>query len=522
MLLMMVMIMMMIMVVVMMMMMMMRLCMVHREIRASLITLLIVAQQDSEAIQMGVITHLARFLERLPKLCRVSYLPLLHDILHTTNPFNWRLRKHLACQLPDLAVLPPKEDLYRTLFPTVMILLQDPVASVRRYTFKGVTSLINILHDASGATLTDDDTNPTSSDASLVQTYKQNLEDVISALNSFAIGDKYQLRQLWCELCIQLLRDLPRPLFEDNFIEGILSLTLDRVANVRIALSEFLCGWGDDVLPPWVEEQSARARDEELQTKRASPWHWLLRRVDIKQCVERLSKDDPDVFLNVSKLSHLYPDHKFVSISCRGRKIPPGGNVPISLNASPMVIGQDLRYVEDVDPSANNSAFISEDTSSASYSLEDNMKRIAVVHAENNTHATLSGKRRPSVAVDVVDISHSSGGVATKPAFPVLHADNTILADEVDLLDDTVEYLSLNALSDLKLPTKYDDDEDEYDLQAGKEGTEAATVPPSISTDVIGSEANIHDAVLSDSPSAVASAYPSDDSSSRVVDAAQM
>jgi hypothetical protein len=462
----------------------------------------------------------------------VSYLPLLHDILHTTNPFNWRLRKHLACQLPDLAVLPPKEDLYRTLFPTVMILLQDPVASVRRYTFKGVTSLINILHDASGATPTDDDTNPSSSDASLVQTYKQNLEDVISALNSFAIGDKYQLRQLWCELCIQLLRDLPRPLFEDNFIEGILSLTLDRVANVRIALSEFLCGWGDDVLPPWVEEHSARARDEELQTKRASSWHWLLRRVDIKQCVERLSKDDPDVFLNVSKLSHLYPDLKFVSISCRGRKIPPGGNVPISLNASPMVIGEDFRYVEDVDPSANNSAFISEDTSSASNSLEDNTKRIeelsriAAVHAENNntTHAPLSlpGKRRPSVAVDVVDISHSSGGVATKPAFPVLHADNTILADEVDLLDDTVEYLSLNALSDLKLPTKYDDDEDEYDLQAGKEGTEAATAPPSVSTDVTGSEANIHDAELLDSPAAVASAYPSGDSSSRGVDAAQM
>ena len=491
---------------------------------------------------MGVITHLARFLERLPELCRVSYLPLLHDILHTTNPFNWRLRKHLACQLPDLVVLPPKEDLYRTLFPTVMVLLQDPVASVRRYTFKGVTSLINILHNAiSDATHTDDDTNPSSSDTSLVQTYKQNLEDVISALKSFAIGDKYQLRQLWCELCGQLLRDLPRALFEDNFIDGILSLTLDRVANVRIALSEFLCGWGGDVLPPWVveeEEESAQARDEELHTKkgmkkRASPWHWLLRRTDIKQCVERLSKDDPDVYLNVSKLLHLYPDLKFVSISCRGRKIPPGGNVPISLNASSMMTSRDFSYVEDADPSANNSAFISEHTISASDSLEDNTKRleelsrIGTVHAEsNNSHAPLSGKRRPSVAVDVVDISHSSGGVATKPAFTVVHADNTILADEVDLLDDTVEYLSLNALSDLKLPTKYDDEEDEYDLQAGKEGIEAAVavvVPPSVSTDITGSEAITHDAELPDPPSAVVDGSSSSSSSRGVdVDAVQM
>lgn len=138
---------------------------------------------------MGVIKHLAKFLAMLPELCRVSYLPLLHDILHSTNPFNWRLRRHLAYQLPDLILLPRKEDLYRTLFPTVMILLQDPVACVRRNTFKGVTSLINQLYALISVENNNLENTSSSSDSeNLTLKYKQNFEDVISAINSFALG----------------------------------------------------------------------------------------------------------------------------------------------------------------------------------------------------------------------------------------------------------------------------------------------------------------------------------------------
>eukprot|EP01034_Spumella_vulgaris_P026022 gene26022-32548_t len=61
--------------------------------------------QDQEVVQMGIIKYLAPFLEMLPEPCRVSYLPLLHDILHSTNPFNWRLRQFLALQLPELIPL---------------------------------------------------------------------------------------------------------------------------------------------------------------------------------------------------------------------------------------------------------------------------------------------------------------------------------------------------------------------------------------------------------------------------------
>ncbi|RYY68667.1 hypothetical protein EON63_24560 [archaeon] len=69
--------------------------------------------QENETVQIGLIKHIAEFLKCLPSLCRLSYLPILHEILHSTNPFNWRLRQYLAVQLVDLVNLPPPTDIYR-------------------------------------------------------------------------------------------------------------------------------------------------------------------------------------------------------------------------------------------------------------------------------------------------------------------------------------------------------------------------------------------------------------------------
>lgn len=341
--------------------------------------------QDVEVVQMGVIKYLAKFLAKLPEPCRLSYLPLLHDILHSTNPFNWRLRQHLARQLPDLVMLPPKKDIYRTLFPTVMILLQDPVASVRGDTFAGVTALINELTELVDAEVNLKDS--AAIDHEAASTYQQNVDDVVKALNSFVTAEKFQQRQLWIDLCAQLLRDLPRPFFEEHFIPGILHLTLDPVCNVRVALSHFLVAWGYDYLPPWemvdhngdvVDVTSSNDRDinsdvlsdcpptidekvptegegsiivpnnqskaaclippptNDAKTKLISPWHWLLRRTDIRVCVVRLSCDDNDVYVNIRRLQPLYPDLVFSSVSCRGRKTPPGGINPIEIDPTPI------------------------------------------------------------------------------------------------------------------------------------------------------------------------------------------
>lgn len=278
--------------------------------------------QDVEVVQMGVIKHLAVFLKNLPELCRVSYLPILHDILHSTNPFNWRLRQHLAFQLPELVKLPPKFDAFRTMFPTVMTLLQDPVVSVRRETFKGVSSLIvNVYEVASNK---DDLYTPEQIDA-----HSLHLEELIKAINSFIVSPKCQIRQLWLELSLQLLKDLPKVVFENHFLHGILSLVCDRVANVRLALAGLLVGWAPEFVAPW---------DEKIEMNSSNPWTWLLKRTDIKTCVDRLRKDDIDVYNNISVLRCFYNDIAFEPISCRGKRSAPGGELAVEVNNTAVVI----------------------------------------------------------------------------------------------------------------------------------------------------------------------------------------
>jgi serine/threonine-protein phosphatase 4 regulatory subunit 1 len=59
--------------------------------------------QDAEIVQLGIMKHLAVFLSMLPQPSCLSYLPLIHDILYSTNPFNWRFRQCIAVQLPEVS-----------------------------------------------------------------------------------------------------------------------------------------------------------------------------------------------------------------------------------------------------------------------------------------------------------------------------------------------------------------------------------------------------------------------------------
>eukprot|EP00598_Pedospumella_elongata_P001916 CAMPEP_0184975594 /NCGR_PEP_ID=MMETSP1098-20130426/6808_1 /TAXON_ID=89044 /ORGANISM="Spumella elongata, Strain CCAP 955/1" /LENGTH=832 /DNA_ID=CAMNT_0027498353 /DNA_START=285 /DNA_END=2783 /DNA_ORIENTATION=+ len=450
--------------------------------------------QDAEVVQMGVIKHLAKFLAMLPELCRVSYLPLLHDILHSTNPFNWRLRQHLAYQLPQLVLLPPKQDLYRTLFSTVMILLQDPVASVRRVTFPGVTALINNLMALADAEATEN-----GADSALAVTYRSHVDDVINSINSFATGEKYQLRQLWCELCAQLLRDLPRAFFEKNFIDGILTLTCDTVTNVRIALSEFLTAWGSDFLPPHIDPADAVA-DENGVKKEASPWHWLLRRADIKLCVERLARDDNDIYLNFLKLAPLYPDIKFSSFSCRGRKTPPGGLTPVATDGSAMVINYTAPVAAAVGDATASDAGASDASEVSFEDLHSDKLRSNSRDEHNRSLSSIdigvpgaNRSRSNSFNISPIEIDVISATRAHSTSFvPPLDKDfihlpaNSIVADEVDMIlgfagvspdeEDAFAVHSTQAAG-------YDDDEDEEEavaeelkLQVEREAAAAAAL----------------------------------------------
>lgn len=398
--------------------------------------------QDQEAVQMGVIKHLAPFLETLPEPCRVSYLPLLHDILHSTNPFNWRLRQYLAVQLPALVLLPPKNELFRTVFPLVMILMQDPVASVRRDSFRGVTSLINNLYELSRMSPDGPE------EATLAHHSKQHLDEIARAINSLVAGEKYQLRQLWVEVCHQLLSDLPRELFEHYFVQGILTLTSDTVCNVRVALAYFLVGWGVDRLPPWTVVAASDSEAAEESIGKESPWHWLLRRPDIRECVVRLSRDDRDVFLNVVKLQPLFPDVQFSSMSCRGHKAPPGGSVPVPIQPSVEATGIFAGLGLKESCPGNDGLYpdcLSDDGSTGGYSSSGyNAGMIADIHANSNRSSfssaadedqqfsRLGGLHGP-VDMSAIDIDLvPRGRAASFPAMEYIHDGQDDLPMEID------------------------------------------------------------------------------------------
>jgi len=270
-------------------------------------------QEDAEVVRLGIVKHLADFVRLLSMPCRVSYLPLLDDILQSTSPFNWRLRQSLASQLPELVTLPPPQNVFSTLFPLAMTLLQDPVAEVRIETFKGISMMILVLqpggmHNETAIDAGDIKISPTEAES------EQYLDAIARAINALVYGETFMHRGLWAELCLQLLRDLPRHIFEKYFIDGIIKLTSDSVSNVRICVAELLTGWSPSHPSPLSPDSTAEN----------CPWVWLLEKTEVRDCFRRLAKDDNDVYVALSKVSESFPELNFESYSCRGLKRAPG------------------------------------------------------------------------------------------------------------------------------------------------------------------------------------------------------
>jgi hypothetical protein len=249
---------------------------------------------------MGVLKHLASFWRLLPVPCRASYLPLLEDILRATSPYNWRLRKTLASQLPELVLLPPPESVFGVLFPLTMQLLQDTVAEVRVGAYRGMARMLCRLAPDPGAS-------GSGSDGA------QYLVAIATAINALYQADSFQPRLVWAELARVLLQELPAALLEKFFLRGLLVLASDPVLAVRICVARALGG---------TAETGAGA---------VRSWSWLFDRLDFRECVQRLRRDDREVIASMSLLSPLFPGLEFEAISCRGLKGAPGGAIPVEL-----------------------------------------------------------------------------------------------------------------------------------------------------------------------------------------------
>ena len=251
-------------------------------------------------MQTGVIKNLASFLRLLSYSCRVAYLPLLHDILHSSNPFHWRLRQLIALQLSELMGMCTVESVFELLFPLVMTLLQDPVAAVRKASYRGVATLLIMLHSKR----TENGLGELS----------QQFNSVVFSINAFVSAENYLSRQLWVELCHCFLLCLSRDAIQTHFLDGIVRLSLDPVINVRISVASLLAGWSNlGVSPVW-------ALGAPLPRESGNNWLWLFDLEEIKSVVKSLADDDRDVYDCMIKLQPVFPEISFAVFSQKAAK----------------------------------------------------------------------------------------------------------------------------------------------------------------------------------------------------------
>jgi hypothetical protein len=298
--------------------------------------------------------------------CRVSYLPLLNDLLQSANPLNWRLRQSLAGQLSRLMDLLPAQNLFGTLFPLTMALVQDPVSQVRLASYPGVARMIVVLlAEPENPILPPPSESAPPAEVPPLEEGEvapipgaggKYLSAVARSINALIFSESYTHRQVWAELARTLLREIPQHLFETYFVDGLVRLSADPVPNVRVAVAEALTGWEPNDYAPWETVDSAQPPNAESQptlirspsfkkeepprivkrTDRPCPWKLLLAREDIIDCVRRMEEEDPDVYLNMRKLQPMFPHLEFRKRSCRGLHAAPGGPAPVPSHTIPV------------------------------------------------------------------------------------------------------------------------------------------------------------------------------------------
>lgn len=97
--------------------------------------------KDLDEVRIGVLKHLATFLQILKPADRCQYLPRLSDFLATDNEWNWRFREELAKQLLDIVTLFSLNDVAQSIAPLSLQLLVDKVAAVRNVALELVKKL---------------------------------------------------------------------------------------------------------------------------------------------------------------------------------------------------------------------------------------------------------------------------------------------------------------------------------------------------------------------------------------------
>lgn len=179
--------------------------------------------KDLDEVRVGVLRHLAHFLELIGEEQRLAYLPRLSDFLQTDNEWNWRFREELARQL--LLAVPlygsVVRDAARPLAQLAHELLRDRVCAVRQVALELTAELVR---HASAA------------DSTLCARL------LVRLCEELAHSKRWARRQSFALLCARLVetRAVPPATFTHELMPHLLDLSWDPVPNVRLAVSRTL------------------------------------------------------------------------------------------------------------------------------------------------------------------------------------------------------------------------------------------------------------------------------------------
>ncbi|XP_067211708.1 serine/threonine-protein phosphatase 4 regulatory subunit 1 isoform X2 [Linepithema humile] len=177
--------------------------------------------KDLDEVRIGVLKHLATFLQILKPADRCQYLPRLSDFLATDNEWNWRFREELAKQLLDIVTLYSPNDVAQSIAPLSLQLLVDKVAAVRNVALELITRIMIYLSTEDILV------------TSLIYELRETL--VLSA-------KRWIHRQTYALLCAHLIRNdaITGSKFTKEMLPCLISLSCDRVPNIRLAVARTL------------------------------------------------------------------------------------------------------------------------------------------------------------------------------------------------------------------------------------------------------------------------------------------
>ncbi|XP_026828908.1 serine/threonine-protein phosphatase 4 regulatory subunit 1 isoform X2 [Ooceraea biroi] len=196
--------------------------------------------KDLDEVRIGVLKHLATFLKLLKPTDRCQYLPRLGDFLATDNEWNWRFREELAVQLLETVTLFSPSDVAQSIAPLSLQLLIDKIAAVRNIALKLITQIMCHL----------------SPEDALVMSLIHELRETL-VLNS----KKWIHRQTYALVCAHLIRNnaIAGKKFSKEMLPSLISLSCDRVPNVRLAVARTLA---TDVSAMGLDDLGMEAMEE--------------------------------------------------------------------------------------------------------------------------------------------------------------------------------------------------------------------------------------------------------------------